>query len=256
MSGLPVAEHFYSIQGEGPYAGHPSVFLRLAGCNLSCGWEGDLQDFDPDEAEPQGDADWVCDTIDVWRDPDRMYEPEELADEWRGREWIHLNNGAHIVLTGGEPTLPAHQERFVEFYRHLREEGLEPFVEVETNGTQLLNPAFRGMVDHFNVSLKLSNSGHTEEERLDPEAILQFTEMGPEKAVFKFVVAEPEDMVEINSIVADYLIPKEQIMLMPAGYSQETLSVTYPLVAEMCKDKGYRFSPRLHVNIWDQATGV
>lgn len=255
MSSLPIAEMFYSIQGEGPYAGHPAIFLRLAGCNLSCGWEDSLDEFDPDEAEPQGDAEWVCDTIDVWRDPENIYEPKELFREWDSRGWLnHLEQGAHIVLTGGEPTL--HQEAFCDFYQELWNDGLDPFVEVETNGTQEIEPQFRSAVDHFNVSLKLSNSGHSEDERLDPESILQFTEMGPEAAVFKFVVAESEDMAEIGSLVGEYLIPREQIMLMPAGATREELQETYPVVAEVCKEKGYRFSPRLHVDVWDMATGV
>ncbi|MBU0728011.1 7-carboxy-7-deazaguanine synthase QueE, partial [Patescibacteria group bacterium] len=35
---LYISEIFYSIQGEGPNAGKPAVFLRLFGCNLNCVW--------------------------------------------------------------------------------------------------------------------------------------------------------------------------------------------------------------------------
>lgn len=253
---IPVAEHFYSIQGEGPHAGTPAIFLRLAGCNLSCGWEGDLEDYEPGD-EPQGDAGWVCDTIDVWRDPEHTYTPEELLEEWREKDWdLNLEAGAHIVLTGGEPTLPAHQESIAEFFQLLKDEGFNPTIEVETNGTQELTPEFGFHVDCYNVSLKLSNSGMSEERRLDPEAILQFTSLDETTAVFKFVVGSEEDLYEVENIVAEYIIPREQISLMPAGQTKEQLQETYPLVAEFCKSKGYQFSPRLHVNIWNSATGV
>ena len=58
---LPIAETFYSIQGEGITTGYPSVFVRLAGCNLMCGGQG--TQFD---GELHDGATWRCDTIEVW----------------------------------------------------------------------------------------------------------------------------------------------------------------------------------------------
>jgi len=263
MSQLAIAEQFYSIQGEGPYAGTPSIFVRLAGCNLSCGWEDDLDEYEPGD-EPQGDATWACDTIDVWRDPEKTIEPVELMEEWASRGWLELlrETDAHIVLTGGEPTLPKHQESFHDFYQTLKNAaGVEPFVEVETNGTQELTPAFSGVVDHYNVSLKLANSGMSEERRLT-DAVDGYAAMGETMdqqippAVFKFVVSSEGDLEEIEQLISDHDIPEEKVSLMPAGQTQEQLRETYPVVAEICKIEGYRFSPRLHVDVWDAATGV
>lgn len=259
MSKLPVAEQFYSIQGEGPYAGTPSVFLRLAGCNFSCGWNDDLDEFEPGD-DPQGNATWVCDTIDVWRDPERVYEPEELVEEWDERGWTEKfpTQDAHLILTGGEPML--HQQALTDLFYEINRGG-RPFVEVETNGTQRPDSLY-AVADHFNVSLKLSNSGHTREERLDHDVIREFVQMGtpgvydPPTAIFKFVVAEANDVEEIEDIASSYGIPHRQITLMPAGASQEELSETYPLVAELCKRRGYAFSPRLQIDVWDMATGV
>jgi 6-pyruvoyltetrahydropterin 2'-reductase len=257
MTKLAVAEQFYSLQGEGLHAGEPAIFLRLAGCNLQCGLSFDesVQDFEKGQDPTAEDASWICDTIDVWREADNTYEPVELVDEWDKLGWFaYLRRGAHIVLTGGEPTLRRHQESFFDFYSELRRRGIEPFVEVETNGTQGLLSSFDTAVDQYNVSLKLANSGQPEDKRLVDEAIEQYVER--DDAVFKFVVGASDDIADIAGIVAEYSIPRSQVMLMPAGQTQEQLAETYSLVAEMCKQKGYRFSPRLHVELWNQATGV
>jgi len=205
-----------------------------------------------------------CDTIDVWRDPENTYEPIELVEEWEDRGWFDVlqNRDAHIVLTGGEPTLPSHQMAFFDFYHTLKDEiETRPFVEVETNGTQEITPSFGAVVDHFNVSLKLANSGMSEERRLT-DAVDQFVYMGEDEddqippAVFKFVVSSEGDMQEIDYLIDVCDIPREKVSLMPAGQTQEQLRETYPVVAEICKVRGFRFSPRLHVDVWDAATGV
>lgn len=98
---LRVKEIFYSIQGEGPYAGMPAVFVRFAGCNLRC---------------------YFCDT-------DFESNPVTLSptDIWQQIQW-HQPAGL-VVLTGGEPML----QNIAPLCAQLIAAGYK--VQIETAGT-------------------------------------------------------------------------------------------------------------------------
>lgn len=74
---LQVREIFYTIQGEGPYQGHPAVFVRLSGCNLACTF---------------------CDT--EWDD---VKDPYRGIDEILDEIMVKKGPATLVVLTGGEP---------------------------------------------------------------------------------------------------------------------------------------------------------
>lgn len=261
---IGISEAFYSIQGEGVHSGVPSVFLRKANCNLSCGgWHN--QDIEnQDDMYAGDDAEWVCDTIATWRDPDMgNYTVTELLDKFKEEGWYDKirKEGAHLILTGGEPLMPNSQEFFAEFVSELNHgKGNNVFTEVETNGTIEPSDELKPEIDTYNVSLKLSNSGMSADRRLNKDAINFFAngdENGLSIRSFKFVTTGKEaEIAEIKQIQDRYDIIDSIISLMPAGASQEELAETRQPVAEVCKEEGWNYTDRLQIAIWDQATGV
>lgn len=245
---LSVAEWFYSIQGEGQTAGVPAVFLRLKSCNLCCGGFHNLDVQQQEDMSPSREASWVCDTIATWRDGTE-HTFDEIIEEFASAGVLtKLRDGsAHLVVTGGEPLL--HQSKLVDFLREVN----AWFVEVETNGTIVPNEDLP--VSRFNVSPKLSNSGMSEEKRINPEALRWHAGHQP-KSIFKFVVGNARDVDEVMDLQQQYDIQSKFLYLMPAGSSQAELESTAQMTAELCKTHGFRYSPRLHVDIWDQAVGV
>lgn len=97
---MKINEIFYSLQGEGAFTGTPSVFIRLAGCNLKCPF---------------------CDTE---HNPFIEMSEAKILDE------IFKYPAKHIVITGGEPLL----QLTCSFVERLR--ILNFFVQIETNGTK------------------------------------------------------------------------------------------------------------------------
>ena len=114
---LPVAETFYTLQGEGRSVGVPAVFLRTGGCNLLCGNPSN-PDAPQEELEMADDATWLCDTIDVWSNPNTK-TVEEVLDIWAEEGWMEKleMRGAHLILTGGEPLLQ--QDNLLDLLRNL-----------------------------------------------------------------------------------------------------------------------------------------
>lgn len=245
---IPVAETFYTLQGEGRSVGHPAVFLRTGGCNLICGDPENPNDPQED-LEKSDDAEWLCDTIEVWKNPDTM-SVQEILNLWGDEGWLYKMEmeSAHLILTGGEPML--HQDKLGSLLSNLH--GVT--VEVETNGTIVPEDDFDDHIDMYNVSQKLSNSGMDKEDRIVPESTHWFR--SSDKAMFKYVVSREEDLQEIWEIQSEFGISSDDIQLMPAGYTRDDLAQSYQDVADICMEYGYEFSPRLHVEIWGMATGV
>lgn len=240
-------EIFHTIQGEGVSVGAPAVFIRASRCNLHCVW---------------------CDTDHTWnfegtpwpheKDSQPGYRKHRKADvtfpisPTEAAERVMAYNCARTVITGGEPLLQ--EAGFLEMIQHIRLRQPDHRFEVETNGTRIPTAEFAALVDQFNVSPKLANSGMPATQRLHLEALAFFARLP--HAWFKFVVAEPADLAEIEVIRDTHQLPAERILLMPEGRTVAELDRSAVWLAETCRDRGYRFSDRLHIRLWGDRRGV
>ena len=222
-------EIFHSLQGEGASLGMPAVFLRLAGCNLTCTW---------------------CDTKYTWDWQNYDYNQEVVSLELGDVESCILEFGCpHLIITGGEPLMQ--QRDWAPLVASLKEQGF--YCEVETNGTIVPQPDLASDVDQWNVSPKLSTSGNDLERREVPQ-VLQFFR-GLPTAYFKFVVVEPTDIDEVCAWRDKYNLPGDRIILMPEGRSVDTIQERSTWISEACIREGFRFSTRLHILLWADARG-
>jgi organic radical activating enzyme len=233
MSTIRVSETFYSIQGEGITVGVPAVFIRLQGCNLDCGSKGGT---------------WVCDTEAVWKQGER-YSISDFAAIIEFNYGQAIANGAHLIITGGEPLLQ--QDAIIDLIAKLH---IKPTIEIETNGTILPIEALQALVNHWNVSPKLSNSGEPQNKRIQP-ALQWFSNQS--NAIFKFVVSNQNDIDEVeHSFTWLKQLSIRQKFLMPAADNRLDLHQQYESIIELAKLKGFSLSQRFHLTVWDQKTGI
>jgi organic radical activating enzyme len=226
-------EIFHTLQGEGASLGNPAVFLRLSLCNLHCHW---------------------CDTPYTWNWEKTPWQHKDGVKFSKGDQIIDLSPAQiaplisqyhcdRLVLTGGEPLLQ--QGDLVDLTHLLPDTS---FIEVETNGTKIPSDDFIKIPTQFNVSPKLSNSGMDEKHRLNFEALDLFASL--KTALFKFVVCNQTDLDEVKELQSKLGLDPGRIYLMPEGRDAETLQQRSLWLADVCRDQGYRFSPRLHVLLW------
>lgn len=229
-----ISEIFYSIQGEGTLVGVPSVFVRTSGCNLRCRW---------------------CDTPYASWNP----EGEEMSVEAILAE-VNRHPTRFVVVTGGEPMIAKGMR---ELLAALHEAGKH--ITIETAGTV---PPEGIACDLASISPKLANStplpgeiepvwiGRHEKTRLQPEVLRAWC--GSYEVQLKFVISTPADVEEASRVVDSIgmPIPPERVLVMPEGTNVEALREKSALLVETCKQRGWRFSPRLHVELFGNKRGT
>jgi 7-carboxy-7-deazaguanine synthase len=228
---VKIAEIFHSIQGEGKLAGVPSVFIRTSGCNLRCVW---------------------CDSpYTSWKPEGEQVSIDAIVDQMAGFDC------KHVVLTGGEPLIALGVE---ELTRRLREAKYH--LTIETAAT-----VWRDVTcDLASISPKLANStpwdredgrfakAH-EQNRIDVEVVRRFMDLGDYQ--LKFVVDQPEDLNEIDELLRRMgPFERSNVLLMPQGVSKEELGPKASWIAQLCKERGFRFCPRLHIALFDNKRGT
>ena len=233
------AEIFASLQGEGASIGRPSVFVRLSRCNLACQW---------------------CDTAYTWRftgdnRPHRdgraferkqnqvSLDPAEVAAR------VRAFGVPRLVLTGGEPLLQAPA-----LTRMIAALGEGFHIEVETNGSVAPPPALDAQIHQYNVSPKLGHSGNPAALALIPERLAAWA--ADPRAMFKFVVATPTDLIEINALAREYAIAPERLFVMPEGTDSATLRERSRWLAQAAMEAGWRFTDRLHIHLYGDTRGT
>lgn len=228
---MKIAEIFHSIQGEGKLAGVPSVFIRTSGCNLRCVW---------------------CDSpYTSWRPEGEQVSIDTILEQ------VASFDCKHVVLTGGEPLIAPGVE---ELTRRLRDAKYH--LTIETAAT-----VWRDVVcDLASISPKLANStpwdreegrfakAH-EENRIEVEAIRRFMALGDYQ--LKFVVDRPEDLNEIDELLGRLgAFERANVLLMPQGVTNEELEPKASWIAQLCKEREFRFCPRLHIALFGNTRGT
>jgi 7-carboxy-7-deazaguanine synthase len=210
--------------------GTPSVFVRTSGCNLRCVW---------------------CDT------PYTSWAPEGTEQTVEAiLEAVQRYPARHVVVTGGEPMIAPEMAELTEGLR-----GLGLHVTVETAGTVFAEVA----CDLMSISPKLANSTPWERDggrwarqherlRIDVEVLRRL--MASYAYQLKFVLERPEDVAEVRTIVERTAAEPGRVILMPEGTDADVLRERGRWLIEIAKQEGFRFSPRLHIELWGNRRGV
>lgn len=229
-----IAEVFHSLQGEGELTGVPSVFIRTSGCNLRCAW---------------------CDTpYASWEPEGKLRALPELVAEVDAHPATR-----HVVLTGGEPMIAKDVRALA---AALRATGRH--LTIETAAT--VAPDGIGC-DLASLSPKLLNSApdpiaHAawrkkhEATRWQPDVVRAWIDAYPYQ--FKFVVARPEDIEELEHMLAALKrdIPRHKVLLMPEATSLEKMRSRAAWLGDLCKARGYRYAHRLHIELYGNKRGT
>ncbi len=229
---MKISEIFHSIQGEGKRTGVPSVFVRASGCNLRCAW---------------------CDT------PYASWNPEgENKSVEQILATVHQFGSRDVVVTGGEPMV---MPEIAELCAALKTAG--HFITIETAATVFVPVA----MDLASLSPKLSNStpverdggkfaASHERQRLNIPVIQQLIDHAPDFQL-KFVVSNEQDLAEIDDLLRQLKNwQPTDVMLMPEGVDSVTLGSRSAWIIEICKHRGFRFCPRLHIALFGNRRGT
>jgi 7-carboxy-7-deazaguanine synthase len=231
---MRISEIFYSLQGEGMLTGVPSVFIRTSGCNLRCSW---------------------CDTkYASWTPESGEMSLSSILEK------VYEFPSHHCVLTGGEPTIV---DGIQDLAHALRSAGKH--ITIESNGTQFPSGI---KVDLASLSPKLSNSVPDSatypqeanmqrlERRWNLDALREWIDCYDYQ--LKFVVMSGGDIDEIKQLL-DLInrdVPPDRVMMMPEGIDTDTIRGRNETLVDLCKQYGYRYCRRLHIELYGNTRGT
>ncbi len=313
---IQYTELFYSLEGEGPLVGMPTVFLRFFGCNLTCAGFGmnggkkehtvganTLEEVDALGITSTGGCDSAYSWHPLFKNLRKTDTIESIIEKIYELLPANLRNPQTTMpdptwvlsLTGGEPLL--HQKAIAAMLHKLVDLGNAstdwlrmrdlPRILIETNGTQVLQielveaiTRYQGRSTQvepvvFSVSPKLSNSGEDPSVALNPRAFRSLFATEQESIYLKYVSdgsiesfeeiqrateilfgSNEEPTSETGAEIIASMLGWVPIYVMPEGSTVEQLRVTAPKVAKMCMQRGFNYSPRLHVDLFGNAVGT
>lgn len=278
---IKVSEIFYSVQGEGKYQGVPSVFMRTFGCNFQCrGFgmpKGKLSEeylaVDPQKYSNYDSLPLVhtgCDSYPSWDVRFKHLSPtltvEQIVDRFQQILPNQKFGDVHLVITGGEPLLgwqKSYGDLIVEILN--RQMDLR-YVTFETNGTQMLTEQLLAKFNNnwpyievtFSISSKMPSSGENWEDAIKPDVIASYLKVINCNPYFKWVVSSPEDLQDVERAIVEYKTKQIDIpvYLMPAGGTEKLYHYNKQWVAKICMQHGYRYSQRLHIDLFGNQWGT
>jgi 7-carboxy-7-deazaguanine synthase len=241
---LPIVELYTAVQSEGSRAGMPTIVIRTTGCTHRCWF---------------GEGGW-CDSWYTSIHPEKgKYNFNNIIEMY--------DNNSHIremMLTGGSPTM--HPDLVNELTHFAYNRGI--FITIETEGSHFietdhqiglvsLSPKFTNSVPRIGV---LTPQGKEVDQkmvdqhnklRLHKENISQMIDYHYDFHYKPVWDGTEETLAEIEAFRVEMNIPKWKTWVMPAGDTREELIKMYPIVMEMCMNKGYNFTGREHIIAYD-----
>ncbi len=241
-----------TIQGEGKKIGTISTFIRFGKCNMRC------PGFGVEYETPSGIKKCSCDSYyavdpsfkDKW---DNYTNAKDIIKELD--KHLPKDKKIDIVITGGEPLLYWDDIEFQKLLEHYTSKGYP--LTIETNGSLdiTLDKEYQTKI-LFSISVKLSNSGESEKKRINIKTLSDIIEFCDD-SYLKFVIGE--DFLEQASDEIDAILkqlPKVETYLMPLGDDAQTIDKNSEAVINLAINKGFKYSDRLHIRVWNNKRGV
>lgn len=244
-----IIELYRCIQSEGSRFGRPTIAVRTTGCTHRCYF---------------GEGGW-CDS---WY---TSIHPEKAQFSFDDIIKIYDEN-PHIkemMLTGGSPTMWPKLVNELTHFAHER----DILITIETEGSHFVPTDYP--IGLISLSPKFGNSipvlgavtpqgaivdqrmiDQHNKFRLNFHGIRQMIDFHTDYHYKPVWDGTDKGLEQIESFRVGLDIPKDKTYIMPAGDTRETLIEMYPLVFDMCAEKGYNMTGRDHIIAFDTKRGV
>ncbi|HEX2861866.1 MAG TPA: 7-carboxy-7-deazaguanine synthase QueE [Lacunisphaera sp.] len=228
-----ISEIFHSLQGEGELAGVPSVFVRTSGCNLRCNW---------------------CDTpYASWNPEGTAMEVEQILAE------VAKHPARHVVLTGGEPMVaPGIHELAFQLQERKYHITIETAATIPPRGIACDLASLSPKLAHSAPDARLDDTWRRKHAELRWQPAVVASWLATRNYQLKFVISTEADVAEMEAMLreSDCVIPPSKILLMPEGTTVGALRARAGWLGELCKARGYRYAPRLHIELYGNRRGT